>query len=138
MFQINYNSIHLQVCVGHIILKEQSSPWPTARLQADSEVAKHQLAGAAGPSSHTSELAEFLIPSRSHVSAELRESVSISWDLFRCCLCESSLSFKGCSSVLPFSRNTLTHKLPANLNHLLVLCVVSFEMLNLAGICTCC
>lgn len=67
-----------------------------------------------------------------------RKTVSISWYLFRCCLCESSVSFKGCSSVLPFSRNTLTHKLPANLNHLLVLCVVSLEMLNLAGICTCC
>lgn len=52
-----------------------------------------------------------------------RESVNIPWYLFRCCLCESLISFKDCSSVLPFSRNTLAHKLLANQKDLLVLCV---------------
>lgn len=63
--------------MGHIFLEEKSSPWLTGRLQADSEVAKHQLVGVAGPTRHTSELAEFLTPSHSHVSAELRERLSV-------------------------------------------------------------
>lgn len=57
-----------------------------------------------------------------HVSFEVRETVNILWYLLRCCLWESSISFKGCS-VLPCPRNTLMYKLLANQKVLLVLCI---------------